>query len=491
MTNLASLPSISRTEMRREVDRELARRSILNFTHHTKPDYQSNWHHHALAEALNRLVKGEIKRLIVTMPPRHGKSELVSRRLPAYALGVNPNLRIIACSYSADLASQMNRDVQRIIDDSRYAELFPKTRLSASNIRTMAQGNYLRNSDMFEVVGNRGFYRSAGIGGGITGLGFDIGIIDDPIKNREEAESLAFREKVWDWYTSTFYTRQEKDARILITVTRWHNDDLPGHLLRLQAEEGADQWHVINFPAVLEDKAEGDPREIGDPLWPEKFGLEALSKIKANIGSYDWSALYQQHPKGKSGRLFKRENFRIIDMPPADIAKQARGWDLAMSSKTTADYTVGALFGRTAGGDIIVMDVDRSQREWGEVEPHIAEETIKDGREIKQAIEAVAYQSSAVKDLLKREELHNYNISGVAVHTDKYTRALPFAARVEAGMVYVLRRSWTEAYLDELCGFPLFSNDDQVDASSLAYECLGVQDKSEGSDNNPFYGEAA
>lgn len=487
MTSLSYSLPVSRAELRREVDRELARRSILKFTQHTKPDYQSNWHHHALADALNRLVRGDIKRLIVTMPPRHGKSELVSRRLPAYALGVNPDLRIIACSYSADLASQMNRDVQRIIDDPRYTELFPRTRLSASNIRTLAQGNYLRNSDMFEVVGKRGFYRSAGVGGGITGLGFDIGIIDDPIKNREEAESLTFREKVWDWYTSTFYTRQERDARILITVTRWHGDDLPGRLLRLQAEEGTDQWHVINFPAVLEKETDGDPRAIGAALWPDKFGIEALTKIRANVGSYDWNALYQQNPIASEGGLFKREKFQIIDELPADIVQQVRGWDLAMSSKTTADYTVGALLGRTASNDIVIMDVDRSQREWGEVEPHIAEVALRDGREVEQAIEAAFYQSSAVTALLKREELHNHPIRGVQIHKDKFTRALPFAARVEAGKVYVLRRSWTLAYLDELCSFPLGRNDDQKDASDLAYERLGTTEETKMYEDNPFF----
>jgi predicted phage terminase large subunit-like protein len=464
-------------------ERDKARQSILDFTRYTKPDYQVNWHHRILGDALNRFVRGEIKRLVVTMPPRNGKSELVSRRLPSYALGVNPDLRIIACSYSADLASQMNRDVQRIIDDTKYHELFPATTLSGDNVRTLAHGSYLRNSDIFEVVGHRGFYRSAGVGGGIMGLGFDIGIIDDPIKNREEAESLTYREKTWDWYTSTFYTRAEKDAGILLTATRWHGDDLAGRLLALQAEDNTDQWEVINFPAILEQPTNGDPREVGEALWPDKYSLDTLAAIRANVGSYDWSALYQQQPVSSEGGLFKREklsgkdNDHIIDVMPSNVVKRVRFWDLAMSSKTTADYNVGGLMALCADGSIVIEDIDRGQRDWGEVEPHIASVAIKDGPDVEQAIEAVFFQSSAVKALLKRPELHDHRIVGVAVDKDKYTRALPFAARVEAGMVYVLRRSWTQGFIDELCSFPLGRNDDQVDICSGGYERLGAQRK--------------
>ena len=156
----------------------------------------------------------------------------MSRRLPAYILGLYPNSTIIACSYSADLSSRMNRDVQRIIDDERYHDVFPSTHLFGSNVRATAHGSYLRNSDIFEIVGNHGVYRSAGVGGGITGMGFLYGIIDDPIKSQKEADSATFRELVWEWYTSTFWTRQDKDARILLTLTRWHEDGLSRALTR-------------------------------------------------------------------------------------------------------------------------------------------------------------------------------------------------------------------------------------------------------------------
>ena len=161
--------------------RRQARKSIEHFTTFTKPDYQVNWHHRVLCQYLDRFVAGEIPRLMIFMPPRFGKSELVSRRLPAYILGRNLNAQIIACSYSADLASRMNRDVQRIIDNEAYHKLYPDTRLFGKNVRTIGDSSWLRNSDIFEVVGAKGVYRSAGIGGGIVGLGFEYGLLDDPI----------------------------------------------------------------------------------------------------------------------------------------------------------------------------------------------------------------------------------------------------------------------------------------------------------------------
>jgi len=198
-----------------EAARILARRHLLDFITYTKPDYEVNWHHKTICDEIESFMTGECSRLILCMPPRNGKSQIVSRHLPAYLLGRNPDARIIACSYSADLAQAMNRDVQRIIDDPLYHELFPDTTLSGSNVRTVA-GNFLRNSDVFEIVGHKGVYLSAGIGGGITGRGADYALIDDPVKNREEANSPTYRERIWDWYRSTLYTRLEKGGKILI-----------------------------------------------------------------------------------------------------------------------------------------------------------------------------------------------------------------------------------------------------------------------------------
>jgi hypothetical protein len=188
------------------------------------------------------------------MPPRHGKSEQGSRRLPAYIFGRKPHAAVIATSYSADLAKLMNRDVQRIIDTPIYGRIFPQTQL-CNRKRTDAtlskNQTWIRNSDLFEIVGHRGYYRCAGVGGGITGMGCDFGLIDDPIKNAEEAASEVYREKVWEWYVSTFRTRLSKHGQQLLIMTRWHEDDLAGRLLQLaKSNANADQWRVVSFPAI-------------------------------------------------------------------------------------------------------------------------------------------------------------------------------------------------------------------------------------------------
>lgn len=191
--------------------RELTRRRFIDFIQYLSPAYQAGWVHRELAAALERFLDGVVNkrspRLMVFMPPRHGKSEQVSRYFPAWAFGRYPDLSMIAASYAADLIGRMNRDVQRIIDSPMYGQIFEGIGLSGKNVRTSAHGSFLRNSDMFEIVGHKGIYRSAGVGGGITGMGADILNIDDPVKDFQEAQSPTIRQAVWDWYTSTAYTR--------------------------------------------------------------------------------------------------------------------------------------------------------------------------------------------------------------------------------------------------------------------------------------------
>lgn len=444
---------------------------LLDFATYTKPDYQVNWHHATLCRYLDAFVAGDIKRLMVFMPPRHGKSELVSRRLPAYILGKQPDAQIIACSYSADLASRMNRDTQRIIDDPRYMALFPETRLFGANVRTVAQGTYLRNSDIFEVVGHRGTYRSAGVGGGITGMGFDFGIIDDPVKNRAEAESKTYRETLWEWYTSTFYTRQEKDGAILVTCTRWHQDDLAGRLLEYAKSEDGDKWTVIDFPAVKED--DGDPedtRAIGDPLWPEKYNADRLAKIKTVLGSYQWAALYQQRPAPAGGGMFKRAPVEIVDAVPAG-GQWVRWWDRAASSKT-GDWSVGVLM--TAVDErFYVVDVQRGQWASEERDAIIKQTAAIDAQRTNGECATWTEQEpgSSGLDVARAfvKLLAGYPVAYEPSTGSKEVRAMPLAAQWNAGNVKLLRAPWNAAYLDELTSFPFGTNDDQVDGSSGAF----------------------
>lgn len=452
----------------------LARQSLLGFTTYTKLDYRVNWHHRVLCACLDRFVCGEIRRLMVFMPPRHGKSEAVSRRLPAYILGRDPDAQIIACSYSATLAGRMNRDVQRIIDAPRYHELFPETRLFSTNVRTVAQGTFLRNSDIFEVVGRSGVYQSAGIGGGIAGMGFSYGVIDDPIKNQKEADSAVFREAIWEWYTSTFWTRQAPDACILLTLTRWHEDDLAGRLLELaRTDPRADQWEVLCLPAICEDPdAPYEQRAIGEALWPERYGLDFFAAAKAN-NARQHAAINQQSPRAREGNMFKLKDLLIVDACPRE-GRRARYWDLGGSDSNTADYSVGVLMNDAPDSLFYVEDVERgrwSPRERNERIRLTAEKDRVRYGKVETWIERVPGLAVEVVDTIVRQ-LAGYPVKTEMAKQDKTTRADPFADQCEAGNVRVCRAVWNTDYLDELASFPNGKHDDQVDGSSGAFNKL-------------------
>ena len=252
-----------------------------------------------MAKTIDRFIAGDLNRVMVHMPRRHGKSELTSRRAPAYAMGRNPDEEIIACSYGADLAGRMNRDVQRIMGSQQYSMLFPDTSLS----RRSVGDHYARNNTIFEIPGHKGSYTCAGVGGPIVGMGYRLGFIDDFCKNREEADSPVMRDKWWEWYSSAFHPAQAPGAGIMITATRWHRDDLCGRLLEKARDDAkADQWYVLKLPAICEAAGThpDDPRQAGEALWPARYDVDALHKIKAN-SLYEWSSQYQQNPSPEGG----------------------------------------------------------------------------------------------------------------------------------------------------------------------------------------------
>jgi hypothetical protein len=304
--------------------REAARCYFDAFILLLKKDYQFNWHHNETIHHLEKVEKGEIKRLILLLPPRHGKSLLSSIMFPAWYLGRNPDHEIIVSSYSADLASKFGAQTRDIINTPEYKFVF---------------GHEIREDisakSEWKLKGHNGSYVAVGLGGGITGRGANLLIIDDPVKNREEAESQVYREKVWDYFTSTLYTRLEKDGKIVIMITRWHFDDLVGRLLKEQPED----WAVIKYPAIAE--TEEKYRKFGEPLWPEKYSLDDLLKIKETIGTYNWQSLYQQTPIAIEGQEFKPE--WIKTRKAEEIQKlEVRKFltiDPAMSKKDSANYT--------------------------------------------------------------------------------------------------------------------------------------------------------
>lgn len=270
---------------------ELARRHLRDFVSATKSDYTFNWHHEVICSVVDKFARGEIKKLLIFAPPQHGKSELTTRRLPAYLLGKNPAKKIAVISYAKDLAMGFNRDIQRIIDDYSYKAIFPETVLNRSNVVTSVKSGYLRNNTMFETVPHKGSVRTVGIEGTLTGFPVDIAIFDDLYKSREDAMSRKRRETVRSFYESVLIPRLHNDSQILGTFTRWAEDDIAGYLLSVDTD-----WVVVSLPAIKEKEDPTDPRQIGEALWPEKHSLERLDDIKKK-SPIVFNALYQQKPQ--------------------------------------------------------------------------------------------------------------------------------------------------------------------------------------------------
>lgn len=469
--------------------RKSARQGILAFTTYTKPDYAVSWHHQILCDHLDRFASGEIKRLMVMMPPRHGKSELVSRRLPAYLLGRLPDANIIATSYSADLASRLNRDVQRIIDAPSYRRLFPGTGLWGSSVRTVAQGTYLRNSDLFEVVGHKGSYRSSGIGGGITGMGGDFLLIDDPVKNREEADSPTVRDSIYEWYTSTLYTRRSSTAGILVCMTRWNPEDLAGKLLsRAEEDPTADQWTILKFPALAEGPLSADdPRASGEALWPERFPVEELAKTRA-ANPYDWFSLYQQEPRSAGSQEWPDEWFSSgiwFKEWPTDLLFRVQTLDPSKGRDArNSDYSAWVIAG-----------VDRQGNIWVEadLERRPSTKIVEDGLDLYQqhqpraiGIEVNQFQSLLAVEFRRAARLRKYQtlpVFGITNTVNKQVRIRSI------GPYLAQRKLWfksdspgTRLLVQQLREFPSGAHDDGPDALDMAIRLikhlLGHKEKS-------------
>lgn len=456
-----------------EIDRIYrARNGLLGFTTFTKRDYEVNWHHKLTCKYLNAFVRKEIPRLMIFQPPRHGKSELTSRRLPAYLFGRYPRTSIIGTSYAADLASRMNRDVQRIIDSDDYKRLFPGVCLSGDNVRPNVQGSWLRNSDIFEIVGHGGTYRSAGVGGGITGMGGEWLLIDDPIKNQEEADSEVYRNKLWEWYTSTLYTRLEKNGSILVTLTRWHEDDLAGRLLDLAKNDPeADQWVVLNLPAICEEgKHPEDPREIGQSLWPEKYSEKRLAQLRASVGSRVYNALYQQRPSAAEGAIIKRGWIQYYRALPARLDEMIQSWDFTFKDTATSAYVCGQVWGRHGANKYLIHEVRARMDFIGSVNAMLAL-SAKFPKCTAKLVEEKA-NGAAIISMLKAK------LSGIVPvnpEGSKDARIYSVQPEYEAGNVYYPDPSiapWIGDHVEELCGFPTAKFRDRVDTVSQALKRL-------------------
>ena len=445
--------------------RRKARTNLADFIRYTFPEYDFNWHHYEICDAVMRWIRGDYANLAIQCAPAHGKSEIISRRLPAFLLGLNPNAAIMAASHTAMLANQMNRDIQRIIDDDRYAAVFPKTTLWGKNIRTVADGSWLRNSDEFEVVGHKGRYKCAGVGGPLIGSHFDFGIIDDPIKDAAEAFSETVRNSIWEWYSSVFVNRRKKgNAKQLMIMHRWHEDDLLGRILTKKAAP----WTVLNFESIANE--DGAHRKKGDALWPERFPLSFLEEQR-RTNPHTFEALYQGRPVALGGGMFKRQWFKYAEKNGSpDLFKTGDVWrnvqnarrfltvDLAASTKTTGDYTVIAAWASFKDA-LVLLDVMRDRFEGPDIIPQIT--VMLDRWRAGDAwIEKIGFQSALLQDARRK----GLPVRELYPDKDKVTRAAPAAALMSAGNLWFAPGDWRIPVESELLSFPAGAHDDCVDA---------------------------
>ena len=338
-------------------ERGLGERNLLSFTRHTLPSFAPAPFHIAYYEVLTRFAMGEIKKLMITMPPQHGKSEGATRRLPAFVLGQDPDKRIAIVSYNAIKARKFNRELQRIMDDDRYYELFPQT-LLAGQASYQEQGrrsrNYARNSDECEIVGYQGSFKTIGVGGSLTGEPVDMLIMDDLYKDASSAWSPVIRQNVADWYDTAASTRLHNDSQQLLVFTRWHMEDLAGRLLEQEGVydpiENPQGWLLVSFPAIQNrPPSEQDPRAEGEPLWPERHSLEKLLEIKGRSPTV-FESLYQQNPQPSQGLMYE-EFTCYTDLP-------SRSYSVAYidAADSGADYLC-ALFYKEAEDGNYITDV--------------------------------------------------------------------------------------------------------------------------------------
>ncbi|MGL5736918.1 MAG: terminase large subunit domain-containing protein [Beijerinckiaceae bacterium] len=370
------------------------------------------------------------------MPPRHGKSELASKRFPAWCLGRDPKRQIIAASYNSDLANDFGRNVRNLVNEPEFGHVFPGVTLApdsqaANRMNTNAKGAYV----------------AAGVGTAVTGRGAHIALIDDPFKDREEADSERRRDVVWDWYRSTLYTRLMPGGAIVLIQTRWHEDDLAGRLL----EQEGDQWEVLELPAL----------EGGRALWPEWYDVEALERIKATIGPREWSALYQQRPQPDEGTFFKREWFTPWDRLPA--VRHYGSSDYAVTDGG-GDYTVHTVWGIDSRGDVFRVEQWKGQTasdQWIERKLDLIAKYkplcwFGEGGVIQKAVEPMLRRRM-------RERSVHCRLEWLPSVADKPTRARSFQAMAATGRVHFE----PGADLSEFLVFPAGKHDDEVDTASL------------------------
>ena len=427
--------------------------------------YRYPGHVRLIARELEAVERGEIDRLMLFLPPRHGKSHTASENFPAWYLGRNPDHYVIAASHTQELADDFGRKVRNQIADPAFGQIFPGVRIKADSTaakRFHVEGNPL---DSF-TTGQNGAYFAVGVGGPLTGRGAHLLLIDDPIKNREDADSETIRKKIKDWYTSTAYTRLMPGGRIVIIQTRWHEDDLSGWLLKEHAHEN---WRVVNLPAV---------NERGEALWPEQYDIAALDRIKLAVGPRDWSALYQQRPSPEEGDYFKADWLRPVpDLPPRATLRIYGASDYAVTADG-GDYTVHVVVGLDPEGRMYLLDVWRKQAS-SDVWVEAFCDLVQKWKPIGWAEETGQIKAGVGPFLLKRMLERKVYVAKELFPTrgDKAVRAQSIRGRMAMRGLYMLADApWRADLTSELLSFPVGVHDDQADALGLIGQILDKMD---------------
>ena len=459
--------SLAQESLRRQ-----ASQNLLAFTKYNDPTFQVNWHHLKMAKKLDQLIGGEIKRLMIFVGPRRSKSTLGNFNLSAFNLGKFPRQEVVCATYGDSLATEMNLKTQRIMESEKYSDVFPGTGIIKLGAKTKTAK---RTNHEFDVIHNRniaGNYKSVGVGGSLTGKGFDLGIIDDPEKNFQEALSEVKQEMTFNWYNSVFRTRMAPNARILIIKTLWHLKDLAGRLLeKARKDPNADQWDVLILPEIKLSHDFKDPRRIGQVLWPSRFSEKEVLATKASVGTYVWNALYQQNPVSIESNIIKRDQFRFYkELPKAKPIFKVISIDTTFKETKNSDYMVGQVWFAYPKDYYFVHQV----REQASFIRAIAliEGLIKFCPDYNALLIEEKANGAAIINVLRKRFS---KIIPIIPKESKEARVHAVSPLFESGSIWLpelITSPQAELFLNEICTFPFGANDDMVDAATQGLKYL-------------------
>lgn len=482
----------ARTELAR---REMARRHLLPFIMRMDPKYKPGWVHKDICLRLEKFLEDVVNeldpRLMLFVPPQHGKSTIVSHYFPPWALGKYPHLKFINTSYAESLQLEFSKKAQSVMMSPEYQILFPGVTIPKDH-RAVSDWKVAAPKDNGTDGLSGGGLLAAGVGGPLSGRGAHIGTVDDPLKNRVEADSEVTREMNKSWYSSTFSTRLAPGGGILIIQTRWHDDDLSGWLLRLMESalkeeretgvfpEDADRWEVVSYPAIaVEDEKY---RKKGEALHPERYNLKRLLRKKRSMVPRDWSALYQQNPVAEEGAYFTKEMIRRYnraELPPIKTLNIYAAGDLAISKKETADYTVFVVVGLDEKDNLWVLDARRGRWDSDEITDQMIDiqktwHPLRFGVEREKVLIAIG---GLLNKKIREEHCYELVVEDLNIGgRDKRARARPIQGRMKQGQVLLpAEAEWVQTAINEMLRFDAGVNDDYVDAFAWIGQMLAEE----------------